>query len=62
MNKISLIAAIGTIVLLYLIGFIADIPYLALNLSPSYTEISFIPIVAEILIALISERIVKMTS
>jgi hypothetical protein len=59
-SKISLVASIGTMILLYMIGFIADIKILTLIISPSYTEIAFLPIVVGILIAIISERIIKM--
>lgn len=62
LNKISLIASIGAMILLYLIGFIANIDFLILKVSPSNTEIAFLPIVVGLLVALISEGIIKYNS
>lgn len=59
---IPLIASLGIMILLYIIGFIADIDILVLKISPSYTEISFLPIIIGFLIGLISERIIKYKS
>lgn len=59
---IPLIASFGTMILLYIIGFIADINFLVFKISPSYTEISFLPIIVGILIGFISERIIKYKS
>ena len=56
---IPLIASLGIMILLYIIGFIADIDILVFKISPSYTEISFLPIIVGFLIGLISERIIK---
>nr|WP_269151727.1 ATPase [Sutcliffiella horikoshii] len=45
--------------LLYLIGFLADINFLVFKWSPSYTEISLLPIGVGLLLGYISERIIK---
>ena len=60
--KISLIVSIGVMVLLYLIGFIANINFLVFKISPSSTEIALLPIVVGLLIAFISDRIIKYKS
>ena len=52
---IPLIASIGIMILLYIIGFIADIDILVFKVSPSYTEISFLPIIVGFLIGFISD-------
>lgn len=62
MNKFSLTVSIGAMVLLYLIGFIAKIDILVFNISPSKTEIAFLPIVVGLLIALIGDGIIKYKS
>ena len=60
--KISLIVSIGAMVLLYLIGFIAHIDFLVFKISPSDTEIALLPIIVGLLIAFISDRIIKYKS
>ena len=65
MNKafwIPLIASLGTMILLYLIGGIADIDFLVLKISLPYSEISLLPIVVGIIVGFISERIIKLKS
>ena len=57
---IPLSAAFGTMILLYIIGFIANIDFLVFKVSPSYTEISLLPIVVGLLAGVISERIIKL--
>lgn len=57
---IPLIASFGTMILLYIIGFIANIDFLVFKVSLSFTEISLLPIVAGILVGFISERIIKL--
>ncbi|MFD2681796.1 ATPase [Bacillus seohaeanensis] len=59
---IPLIASFGTIILLYIIGFIADIDIFVFKISPSYTEISFLPIIIGFLVGIISERMIKYKS
>jgi hypothetical protein len=59
---IPLIASFGTMIFLYLIGFIGNIDFLIFKVSFSYTEISLLPIVIGILIGFISERIIKLKS
>lgn len=56
---IPLSVAVGTIVLLYMIGFIANLDFLQFTLTPSYTEISLMPIVFGILIGFMTEYIIK---
>jgi len=49
LNKISLIVSIEAMVLLYLIGFIANIDFLVFKISPSSTEIALLPIAVGLL-------------
>ncbi|MHA6260039.1 ATPase [Sporosarcina sp. CAU 1771] len=56
---IPLSAAFGTMIVLYLIGAIANIDILHIKLSLTHTEISFIPVFAGMLVGFISERILK---
>ncbi|RDW17307.1 ATPase [Oceanobacillus chungangensis] len=63
MNKnfwIPLIASLGTMIILYLIGNIFNVDFLIFDISLPYSEISLIPIVVGILVGFISERIIKM--
>ena len=63
MNKsfwIPLMASFGTMIFLYIIGFIADIDFLKLKISLSDTEIALLPIVVGMLVGFISERIIKL--
>ena len=59
---IPLMASFGTMILLYIIGFIADIDFLKLRISLSDAEISLLPIVVGMLVGFISERIIKLKS
>ncbi|MGM0846542.1 MAG: ATPase [Bacillota bacterium] len=59
---IPLIASFGTMILLYTIGFIADINFLTIKVSRSYAEISFVPIVVGLLIGFVTEKIIKRNS
>ncbi|WP_062049604.1 hypothetical protein [Bacillus sp. JCM 19034] len=62
MNKsfwIPLFASFGSMILLYVIGFMANIDFLIFKMTLSYTEISFIPIIVGLLIGLIIERMLK---
>ncbi|WP_077212768.1 ATPase [Bacillus dakarensis] len=56
---VPLTASFGTMILLYFIGFIADIDIFTFKISPSYSEISFLPIIVGFLIGFICERIIK---
>ena len=49
-------------VLLYLIGFISNIDFLVFKISSSKTEIALLPIVVGLLIAFISDGIIKYKS
>lgn len=60
--KISLIFSIGAMVLLYFIGFIANTDLLVFKISPSSTEIALLPIAVGLLIAFISDGIIKYKS
>ncbi|MEH7237635.1 ATPase [Bacillus sp. JJ1562] len=62
MKKISLIASIGSMVLLYLIGFIANIDILVFKFTPSHTEIALLPIAVGLLIAIICDGLNKYKS
>lgn len=57
-----LLTSFGTMILLYLIGFVANIDFLVFKVSLSYSEISLLPIIAGILVGFISERIIKLKS
>ncbi|AOV08153.1 hypothetical protein [Sporosarcina ureilytica] len=57
-----LIASLGTMIMLYIIGSIADIEILRFKHSSSNIEIAFLPIVVGFLIALIGNRIIKRKS
>ncbi|TYS81861.1 ATPase [Rossellomorea aquimaris] len=59
---LPLIAAIGTMVLLYVIGFIGNIEFLVFKISLSNTEIALLPIAIGIVVAMVSDRIVKSRS
>ena len=59
---IPLIVSFGTMISLYTVGYIAEIDLLIMKISPSYTEISFLPIVVGFLIGFITERIIKYKS
>ena len=52
----------GTMALLYLIGFIANIDILIFKVTNSSTEIAFLPIVIGLIVVLISGRILKSTN
>ena len=52
---VPLAAAVGTMAGLYLIGFLTDIELFAFKWSLSYTEISLIPIIIGLLVALICD-------
>ena len=56
---IPLMASFGTMILLYIIGFIADIDFLIFKISLSDTEIALLPIAVGMLVGFISERIIK---
>ncbi len=56
---IPLFASFGSMILLYVIGFMANIDFLIFKMTLSYTEISFIPIIVGLLIGLIIERMLK---
>ena len=65
MNKtvwISLMLGFGTMALLYLIGFVASIDILIFKITNSSTEIAFLPIIIGLMVAFISERIMKSTN
>ena len=59
---IPLMASFGTMILLYIIGFIADIDFLIFKISLSETEIALLPIAVGMLVGFISERIIKLKS
>lgn len=62
MNKtdwISLLLGFGTMALLYLIGFIANIDILIFKVTNSSTEIAFLPIIIGLIVVLISGRMMK---
>lgn len=59
---LPLSAALGTMVLLYVIGNLGSIEFLMFKLSPSHTEIALFPIVAGFGVAIVSDRIHKVRS
>ncbi|ARJ37524.1 ATPase [Sporosarcina sp. P21c] len=65
MNKsfwIPLLVSFGTMIFLYVIGFIANIDILKFTISLSHTEISLVPIGVGIVMGFVSERIIKSKS
>ena len=62
MNKtvwISLVLGFGTMALLYLIGFIANIDILIFKVTNSSTEVAFLPLVIGLIVVFISGGIMK---
>ena len=65
MNKtvwISLVLGFGTMALLYIVGFFANMDILIFKVSNSSTEVTFLPIVIGLIVVFISERIMKSTN
>ena len=65
MNKtiwISLMLGFGTMTILYIIGFVANIDILIFKVSDSSTEVAFLPIIIGLIVVFISERIIKSTN
>ena len=58
-DKIALIVAFGTMILLYVIGYFANIEFLKFEISSTHSEISLLPIAVGIIVAFISDRIIK---
>ncbi|GAA5416827.1 hypothetical protein Pryu01_01866 [Paraliobacillus ryukyuensis] len=58
----SVVMSLGTMVSLYLIGFIAKIDVIMFKISPTNVEISFLPIVIGVIIAFMSDGIIKYKS
>jgi prepilin signal peptidase PulO-like enzyme (type II secretory pathway) len=56
---IPLVLGFGTMALLYIIGFIANLDILIFKVSNSSTEVALLPIVLGLLVIFISERIMK---
>jgi len=56
---ISLVLGFGTMALLYIIGFVANIDILIFKVSNSSTEVAFLPIVIGLIVVLISGRMMK---
>ncbi len=62
MNKttwLSLALGFGTMALLYLIGFAANIDILVFKVSSSSTEVAFLPIVLGLIVIWMSGRMLK---
>ena len=51
--------SLGTMIVLYLVGYLFEIKILMFKISSSKTEIAFLPIVVGLLIAFIGDRIIK---
>ena len=63
MNKVLLIPVLitfGTMLLLYLVGYIAQIESLSFKFSVESQEIALFPIFLALLVGYISERVMKM--
>ncbi|MDV6377883.1 ATPase [Sporosarcina sp. GW1-11] len=56
---IPLLVSFGTIILLYLLGYVADVDVLIFRMSLSETEISLVPIAGGLLAGFITERMIK---
>ena len=61
-GRISLVLGFGTMALLYIIGFVANIDILIFKVSNSSTEVAFLPIVIGLIVVVISERMMKSTN
>lgn len=59
---IPIIAAFGTMILLYIIGFLANIDFLVFKVTSSSTEVALLPIFLGLVVAVIIERIFKLKS
>ena len=59
---IPIILSFGSMALLYLVGFIFDIDFLVFKITPSRTEVAFLPIIICLLIAFIGDKIVDSKS
>ncbi|MGD6814928.1 ATPase [Sutcliffiella horikoshii] len=56
---VPLSIAFGSMVLLYLLGFLADINFLIFKVSSTYLEIAFLPICVGLILGVVSEQIIK---
>ena len=61
-GRISLVLGFGTMALLYIIGFVANIDILIFKVSNSNTEVAFLPIIIVLIVVVISERMMKSTN
>ena len=61
-GRIPLVLGFGTMTLLYIIGFVANIDILIFKVSNSSTEVAFLPIVIGLIVVVISERMMKSTN
>ena len=61
-GRISLVLGFGTMALLYIIGFVANIDILIFKVSNSSTEVAFLPIIIGLIVVVISERMMKSTN
>ena len=59
---IPIISAFGTMILLYIIGFLANIDLLVFKVTSSSTEVALLPIVTGLIVAVIVERVIKFKS
>ncbi len=55
----SLVLGFGTMALLYIIGFVADIDILIFKVTNSSTEVAFLPLVIGLIVVFISGGIMK---
>lgn len=56
---VPLSIAFGSMVLLYLLGFLADINFLIFKVSTTYLEVAFLPIGVGLILGVVSEQIIK---
>jgi hypothetical protein len=59
---IPLVSGFMTMTVLFIMGSLADIPFLLFNIGPSFIEISFLPIIFGFLAACVSEKVIHMQS
>lgn len=59
---LPLMASFGTMIFLYMIGYIGNIDSLVFKISPSHIEIALLPIAVGILVGFISEQMIKWKS
>ena len=61
-GRIPLVLGFGTMALLYIIGFVANIDILIFKVTNSSTEVALLPIAIGLIVVVISERMMQSTN